>query len=250
MQMNYYLEKMGKNKKKSLPVIRSFLLVFIPYVVYSIGLLPSILTMKFFLQILGFKNFFSLLALPFILMAELFIFSISEAIVIALVINIFKIKYEEGIYEMSLRDSVFFKFALFSALYYPLSKILKLFSLEPIRILFMRLLGARIGKNTLIVGEIDDPPLVEIGDNTVIGGHTVILSHIGEEKLILKKVRIGRNCLIGGAAYIMPGVVMEDYSVLGAKSLATKNQVLKKGRIYVGIPAREKKFVKKEVDKE
>ena len=69
----------------------------------------------------------------------------------------------------------------------------------------------------------------------------MILGHIAEEKLILKKTKIGKNCLIGGETFIMPGVVIEDNVVLWAKSFVPKNTPLKKGKIYVGIPAKELK---------
>jgi acetyltransferase-like isoleucine patch superfamily enzyme len=35
----------------------------------------------------------------------------------------------------------------------------------------------------------------------------------------------------------MPGVTMEDNTVLGGKSLVTKNKTLKKGNMYGGVPA-------------
>ncbi|MCD6473912.1 MAG: gamma carbonic anhydrase family protein, partial [Thermoplasmata archaeon] len=65
--------------------------------------------------------------------------------------------------------------------------------------------------------------------------------HIAEEKLILKKTKIGKNCLVGGETFIMPGVIMEDNVVLGAKSFVPKGMHLKKGKTYAGIPARELK---------
>lgn len=106
---------------------------------------------------------------------------------------------------------------------------------------YLSIIGAKISKNVFFGGRglIADPCVTEIGMNTLVGGGATILSHIGEDKLIVKKVKIGKNCLIGTESLVMPGVVMEDNSILGAKSLATKNQVLKKGKIYGGVPARE-----------
>ncbi|MCD6571703.1 MAG: hypothetical protein J7K62_00340 [Thermoplasmata archaeon] len=154
-------------------------------------------------------------------------------------------KYEEGIYELTLRDKTFFKFVLFSAMYLPLIKLLKLFGLEPLATKYAKLLGAKIGKNVILAGRINDPCLTEIGDNSVIGGHSIISAHTGEDKLILKRVKIGKNCIVGGWAHIMPGVIMEDNSVLGARSLATKNKVLKSHKVYGGVPAREIKTRRK-----
>ena len=37
----------------------------------------------------------------------------------------------------------------------------------------------------------------------------------------------------------MPGVTMQDRSVIGAGALVPKNRVLEKNKIYVGNPAKE-----------
>ena len=67
--------------------------------------------------------------------------------------------------------------------------------------------------------------------------------HIGEGHLIIKKIKIGNNCLIGGDCFIMPGAIIEDNVVLGAKSLVLKDQILQKGKFYAGIPAQEIKTI-------
>jgi len=103
------------------------------------------------------------------------------------------------------------------------------------------MIGCKIGKNVVLAGDewIFDPYVTEIGDNTTIGARSLITGHIGEGHLIIKKIRIGNNCLIGGECFIMPGVTIEDNVVLGAKSLVLKDQVLKAGKKYAGIPAHE-----------
>ncbi len=72
----------------------------------------------------------------------------------------------------------------------------------------------------------------------MIGGRAMILGHIAEDKLILQKTRIGKNCLIGGETFIMPGVTIEDNVVLGSKAMVPKGMTLKSGKTYVGIPAK------------
>jgi acetyltransferase-like isoleucine patch superfamily enzyme len=60
-----------------------------------------------------------------------------------------------------------------------------------------------------------------------------------EDRMKIKKVKIGNNCVISAETYIMAGVVIEDNVTIGIRSVVTKDQVLKKGRTYVGTPARE-----------
>jgi len=86
---------------------------------------------------------------------------------------------------------------------------------------------------------ITDPYMVEIGEQTLVGGWVQISDHIVEKNLIMKKVKIGNNCLIGAKSFIMNGVTIEDNVTLGLNSVVLKNQFLKKGKFYAGIPAKE-----------
>ncbi|RLI63775.1 MAG: hypothetical protein DRO67_05205 [Candidatus Asgardarchaeum californiense] len=135
-----------------------------------------------------------------------------------------------------------FKWMLFCQLYTPIRKILEIIPMGYVKIVYLRLLGMKIGKNTLLGGTIKDPCVTEIGNNTTMGEYAVLYAHIhnyAKETITIKKVRIGNNCIVGAGAIVMPGVVMEDNSVLGAGALATKNRVLEKNKAYGGNPAKE-----------
>jgi len=41
----------------------------------------------------------------------------------------------------------------------------------------------------------------------------------------------------------MPGAVIQDNVVVGAKSLVLKDQVLEQGKFYAGVPAKEIKTI-------
>ena len=111
----------------------------------------------------------------------------------------------------------------------------------PLRMLFLRLAGLKIGKTSLVPGTeiIYDPYVTEIGEQTLLGAYVKITGHVVENKMLIKKVKIGNNCLIGAETFIFPGAIIEDNVVVGAKSLVLKNQVLKSNRMYAGIPAKE-----------
>ena len=78
--------------------------------------------------------------------------------------------------------------------------------------MFYILLGAKIGKNVFInTPKLSDAYLLELGDNVVIGGDSAITCHIFEgNSLILGKIKIGSNSLIGAESYIMPGVTIGE----------------------------------------
>jgi len=113
--------------------------------------------------------------------------------------------------------------------------------MSPIFAMYLRMVGAKIGKNVFFGGRntISDPCVVEIGDNTLIGGGATIMSHLGEDKLVISKVVIEDHCLVGAEALIMPGVHLKHHCVVGGKSLVTKNKTLDANTMYGGVPVKE-----------
>jgi len=112
--------------------------------------------------------------------------------------------------------------------------------LTGVNVIYFRLMGAKIGKNCQInTKEISDFHLISIGDNTMIGGQSTILGHVGERgKLKLRPVNIGSRVTIGLGATIFPGVEIGDRSVIGAASLVLKDEVIPPKSVYVGVPAK------------
>lgn len=129
---------------------------------------------------------------------------------------------------------------LFSlVIYLPTAVILDFFQLYPLKTLQARLFGARIGKNVIIGGLVLDPCLLEVGDNTVIGGFSTILGHAVERgNIFFDKVRIGKNCGVGIRAVVLPGACLKDGSMLGAQSLLPKRSEIPANKTYGGIPAK------------
>ena len=118
--------------------------------------------------------------------------------------------------------------------------------------IYYKLLGMKIGENSLVGGIIKDPCVTEFGDNTTMGEYAIIYGHIqdySKETLIINRIKIGNNCIIGAGAIIMPGATFQDNVTLAAGALVTQNQVLKKGKIYAGIPAKEIKLMNENVVK-
>ena len=100
----------------------------------------------------------------------------------------------------------------------------------------------KIGNNSLIGGVIKDPCVTEVGDDVTMGEYAVVYGHIHnykKETIAIEKVRIGNSCVIGAGAIVMPGAVIQDNVTVAAGALVTKNQILKKGKTYGGVPAIE-----------
>lgn len=115
---------------------------------------------------------------------------------------------------------------------------------------FYRLLGCRIGKNVqLFTWIINDPYLLELEDNVVVGGLTDLSCHLFEgDALILDRVRVGANTLIGAHCYISPGVTIGRNCVIGLNVYLRKNKHVPDNSIITslgGLPIKEMAALKK-----
>ena len=105
-----------------------------------------------------------------------------------------------------------------------------------------RLIGMKVGRNVTINGtnlDIFFPELIEIGDNTVIGGYTTIITHefLNDGRWRKGRVKIGKNVMIGALTLILPGVEIGDNAKIAAYSLVNRN--VKPGMFVGGVPIKE-----------
>ncbi|OYZ16247.1 MAG: hypothetical protein B7Y39_15880 [Bdellovibrio sp. 28-41-41] len=91
--------------------------------------------------------------------------------------------------------------------------------------IWLRAWGSKIGKKIFWTPrtEILDRNLVEIGDQTIIGHLTIMVSHLVETRsgipnLVIKKVRIGEKCLISADAQLGPGAEVPSRTQLKPKT--------------------------------
>lgn len=97
---------------------------------------------------------------------------------------------------------------------------------------------------------------IYVGDNTMIGPNVSIISSTHpiepelrtEGYLYCLPVNIGKNCWIGAAAIILPGVSIGDNSVIGAGSVVTKD--IPANVVAVGNPCRIIKYLDKVLKEE
>ena len=106
---------------------------------------------------------------------------------------------------------------------------------------YYRALGCKIGKDCFVSSDrINDPYLVTIGDNSIIGSKVIITPHLAEKNdLVLSPITIGNNCLIGLGAQINPGCVIGDGSVIASRAIVPKYTNIPAGEVWAGIPAKK-----------
>lgn len=110
----------------------------------------------------------------------------------------------------------------------------------PLLPIYHRLMGAKIGRRVQInTGVVADQNLVEIGDDSVIGGDVTLVCHSAERgHLVTAPVKIGRGVTIGLMAVVFPGCVIGDGAQISAGSVLSKGTKVGPGEIWAGVPAR------------
>jgi hypothetical protein len=220
---------------------RGAVLFFLPVGAYFLGLLPVIFFYVVLTWLIPFSGVLYYLFLAVVLVVCLVVLILSETFIPGLFIRLFRIRVEEGDYELSLKDRGFYHHLLYFALYRPSLNLIGVFPLVPLRMAFLKLVGLKIGEGSMVAGTelIDEPFAVTIGDHTLIGGYAMIYSHLSFQKMTHRKVRIGNRCFIGNKSVILPGVVIQDDVVVQPGSVVQTGQVLEKGGVYQGNPAQK-----------
>lgn len=118
---------------------------------------------------------------------------------------------------------------------------------------FLRSKGVKVGEKCYIyvpsktLIDIQNPFMLEIGDNVKITEGVKILTHDfswcvssvidGVVTGSVENVKIGNNVFIGMNAIILKGVTIEDNVIIGAGSIVTKN--CERNSVYAGNPAKK-----------
>jgi non-ribosomal peptide synthetase-like protein len=117
-----------------------------------------------------------------------------------------------------------------------------LFKGLPLYNLYLRMLGARIGKNVVIYSTYVPvcTDLITIGDNTVLRKDSIVLGYKAEGGYIYTGyTTVGKNAFVGEATVLDIDSAMEDNTQLGHQSCLQSNQKIPAGKRYHGTPAEE-----------
>ena len=109
----------------------------------------------------------------------------------------------------------------------------------PLKTLAYACLGTKIGSNSFSPGTILDPPLTELGDNTIIGHAATLYSHAIEgSHFALAKIVLGNNVTVGAGAIIMSDVIVGDGAIVSAGAVVRKGTRIGPGEHWGGVPAK------------
>ena len=209
-------------------------------VFFGLALIPSLaLFFKVWnATIYSTSTFFKLFSLGFTVALGYFMFGLTLVLLVGTFRTVLGLRLKEGIYPLFSKEAM--KWALISSLYLMINfTFIDFILLTPFANLLFRMLGAKLGKNVQFNSKfVFDASLLEIGDDTVVGGGAIIIGHIVERgKLKLKKVRIGKHVTIGSHSTIMPGCEIGDNAIIGASAVLLKDTKVESRDVFFGIPA-------------
>ncbi|MHA1821239.1 MAG: hypothetical protein ACTSU2_14980 [Promethearchaeota archaeon] len=116
------------------------------------------------------------------------------------------------------------------------------FPLPWMDIIVFKMFGVKTSMKVSLFDAWVDTEFIEIGENTIIGQGSLIMSTmLTRDFLIIKKIKIGKNCVIGGYSVLSPGTIVNDNVTLGTHSATTIEQELESNWVYLGVPARKYK---------
>ncbi|MBU0533449.1 MAG: hypothetical protein KJ887_01430 [Candidatus Omnitrophica bacterium] len=176
--------------------------------------------------------------LGFSIAAGYFLFGFTLILLTGGIRTILRLRLKEGVYPIFSLGGL--KWAFASCLYLLINfTFIDFILLTPFANLLQRLLGAKLGKNVQINSKfVFDATLLEIGDNTVVGGGAIVIGHVVERgRLKLSKVKIGKNVTLGSHCTIMPGCEIGDNAIIGAGAVLLKNTKVDPRSVYYGVPA-------------
>ena len=103
-----------------------------------------------------------------------------------------------------------------------------------------KLFGVKVGTTVVLHEAWVDTEFVEIGDYTMVGMHSQVMSHLlYQDAFVVKKTIIGDNCIVGAYGSVAPGTRMGDESVIGAIAGTLIDQEIEAKSLNVGFPARK-----------
>jgi acetyltransferase-like isoleucine patch superfamily enzyme len=217
----------------------SFFMYAVGTVYFALALVPGIYcVLKVWSVIPSVSSVTGMFLIGCALAGGFFLFGFSLILLVGLTRLIFRLRLREGDYPL-------FSFGALNWAFCGAMQLLIGFTfidfilLTPFANLLFRVLGAKLGRNVQINSKhIADASLLEIGDNTVIGGGATVIGHIVERgKLKLRKVRIGSSVTIGLNSVIMPGCEIGDHAMIGAGAVLLKNTRVEPRAVYFGVPA-------------
>jgi len=231
----------GNNLKENRFFILKFCMIW-PAIFFTTIMLLSYFELLF--KRFGMLVFFILLPGHLLLYFGFFIISIfSFGKLYLVIINLIHLP-REGKFELTLKDRDYFFYCMRKTIKEFIIRIYDYFPLPWAKIFPLKFFNLQIPSSAGVLDSYIDTDFVELGEESILGEGSIILSSlIINNSLLIKKIIIEKRSTIGAYSVVAPGTFIEQGSILGMGSYTKINQLLEKGWIYVGRPAKKLKKI-------
>lgn len=212
-------------------------------IIIGLAIFPSILLVHYvWVQTISYYLILRLLLVCFALATAYFVYGFSLILILGILRTVFRLNLKEGEYHITSIGMM--RWMFINALFYLVAiTFMDFVLLTPLVAFFFRMMGAKVGRNVQINSKnCADLSLLEIGDNSVIGGHATVICHSFERgRLILRRVKIGKNVVIGLNSVVLAGAEIGDGAFITAGTVLGKNKQVEPHSVYAGVPAESTK---------
>ena len=164
------MNKKLKEKSNFLFYIKKIELSFIVFLIFSIGFIPISIYYLIIHHFFNINTITIFILLPIIIYIGIIILILSQLLISGFFIKFFNIKYKTGQFDYNYLNNNSFKWILNCSLYTPCRKLMEIFPIGRIKNNYYRLIGMKIGSNSLLGGVIKDPCITKIGNNVTCTG--------------------------------------------------------------------------------
>lgn len=116
--------------------------------------------------------------------------------------------------------------------------VLDLVTPSPLATWFLKGMGMKIGKGSLVnTSNISDPCLIQIEDYVTVGGSVYMMAHYGMKGfLIIDRLVVKRKANVGLHAYLMGAVVIEEGAQVLPNTMVLPKTIVPAGQRYSNYP--------------
>ncbi|MHA1490477.1 MAG: hypothetical protein ACTSRI_12585 [Promethearchaeota archaeon] len=211
---------------------------------------PAILWFWYFYQLFPVLNLTFYILFPLFFFIGVVILILSSIIVAKIFLIFINFIHEprEGVFILDKKDKDYCYWSLRAIVKKWPVWIARQFSLPSLEILALKVFGVKTSTSNSLHEAWVDCEFIESGKNIKIGQGSIIMSNmIVNDKLIVKKVVLKDNIIIGAHSIVLPGTIIESNTILDSISMTTVNQHLEGNSVYRGSPAKkmvENDFIK------
>jgi acetyltransferase-like isoleucine patch superfamily enzyme len=207
-----------------------------------LGSIPSMVLFWWYWQFWNGFNLLFFLGSPLIFFIGIALMTLTSGLVAKFILSLTNLIHSprEGIFEMNDNNKDFRYWSLRSVIKKWPIWLARQLSLPILEKIVLKMFCPKISLSSISHNAWVDTEFIELEKNVRLGEGSITMSNIIiQNKLIIKKVKIEKNAIIGAHSLVLPGTIIKENSMLDSLSFSSLNQILKPHSIYRGKPAKK-----------